>query len=145
MHYVVEKSSENGTYVTMDSIPSKKKPGKTSYLFDLRTSAIRGHFIRIRSVDNKGRNNYSNILYIRPANEMIHVFPNPSNSILKVGPLNDPHATVQLINPMGQIIQARSWVRENQLETDIRHLNPGKYFLVLNGEGKKRIFPFMKQ
>ena len=76
---------------------------------------------------------------------MTHVFPNPSKNVLKVGPLNDPQATVQLMNPMGQIIQARSWVRENQLEMDIHHLNPGKYFVVLNGEGEKRIFPFMKQ
>ena len=143
--YVIEKSSGNGPYIILDSIPSKKKPGKTSYSFDLRSSPIRGHFIRIRSVDNKGRHVYSNILYIRHANEMTHVFPNPSKNVVKLGPLNDPHATVLLINPMGQIIQARSWVRENQLEMDIHHLNPGKYFVVLNGEGEKRIFPFMKQ
>ena len=143
--YVVEKSSGNGPYVALDSIHSKKKPGKTSYSFDLRSSTIRGDFIRVRSLDNKGRSVYSNILYIRPANEMTHVFPNPSNSLLKIGPLNAPHATVMLMNPIGQIIQARSWVRENHLEMDIRHVNPGKYFLVLNVEGKKRIFPFMKQ
>ena len=143
--YVVEKSSSNGPYVALDSIHSKKKPGKTSYSFDLRSSTIRGDFIRVRSLDNKGRSVYSNILYIRPANEMTHVFPNPSNSLLKIGPLNAPHATVKLMNPIGQIIQARSWVRENHLEMDIRHVNPGKYFLVLNVEGKKRIFPFMKQ
>ena len=143
--YVVEKSSGNGPYVALDSIHSKKKPGKTSYSFDLRSSTIRGDFIRVRSLDNKGRSVYSNILYIRPANEMTHVFPNPSNSLLKIGPLNAPQATVKLMNPIGQIIQARSWVRENHLEMDIRHVNPGKYFLVLNVEGKKRIFPFMKQ
>lgn len=143
--YVVEKSSGNGPYVALDSIHSKKKPGKTSYSFDLRSSTIRGDFIRVRSLDNKGRSVYSNILYIRPANEMTHVFPNPSNSLLKIGPLIEPQASVMLLTPMGQIIQARSWVRENHLEMDIRHLRPGKYFLVLNVEGKKRIFPFMKQ
>ena len=143
--YVVEKSSGNGPYVALVSIHSKKKPGKTSYSFDLRSSTIRGDFIRVRSLDNKGRSVYSNILYIRPANEMTHVFPNPSNSLLKIGPLIEPQASVMLFTPMGQIIQARSWVRENHLEMDIRHVNPGKYFLVLNVEGKKRIFPFMKQ
>ena len=143
--YVVEKSSGNGPYVALDSIHSKKKPGKTSYSFDLRSSTIRGDFIRVRSLDNKGRSVYSNILYIRPANEMTHVFPNPSNSLLKIGPLIEPQASVMLLTPMGQIIQARSWVRENHLEMDIRHVNPGKYFLVLNVECKKRIFPFMKQ
>lgn len=143
--YVVEKSSGNGPYVAMDSIPSKKKPGKTSYSFDLRSSNIRRHFIRIRSVDNKGRNLYSNMLYIRPANEITHVFPNPSSNMLRIGPLHETKATALLMNPMGQIIQARSWVRENKLEMDISHLNPGKYFVVLNEESRKRVFPFMKQ
>ena len=145
MQYVVEKSIGNGPYAAMDSIPSKKKPGKTSYSFDLRSSTIRGHFIRIRSVDNKGINIYSNILYIKAANEMMQLFPNPSNNILKIGPLNDPQARVQLINPMGQIIHARSWEKENHLEMDIQQLKPGKYFVVLDKEGKKRLFPFLKQ
>jgi hypothetical protein len=143
--YVVEKSSSNGPYVALDSIHSKKKPGKTSYSLDLRSSTIKGNFIRIRSVDNKGRNVYSNILYIRPANEIAHVFPNPSNSILKVGPLNDPQARVMLLNPMGQIIQARSWLREHLMEMDTRYLNPGKYYLVLDADGIKKVFPFMKR
>lgn len=143
--YVVEKSSSNGPYVALDSIHSKKKPGKTSYSFDLRSSTIRGDFIRVRSLDNNGRSIYSNILYTRPANEMTHVFPNPSNSILKIGPLKEPKATVLLMNTMGQIIQARSSMREYLMEMDVSHLKPGKYFLVLNGGDKKRIFPFMKQ
>lgn len=142
--YVVEKRRGNGAYVSIDSIPSKKKPGKISYSFDLRSSNIRGHFIRIRSVDNQGRIVYSNIIYIRPANEIARVFPNPTNNIFRVGPLDEPNATALLMNPAGQIIQARSLIRENQLEMDIRHLKPGKYFVVLNGEGEKRVFPFMK-
>ena len=143
--YVVEKSSGNGPFVSMDSIPSKKKPGKTSYLFDSRSSTIRGNFIRIRSVDNKGRNVYSNIIYIRPANGITQIFPNPAKSILKIGPLIEPQASVLLINTMGQIVQARSWMREHLLEMDIRHLSPGKYFIVLSGEDNKRVFPFVKQ
>lgn len=143
--YVLEKSIGSADYHAFDSTPSKKKPGKTSYLFDLRSTTIRGHFIRVRSVDNKGRNVYSNILYIRPANEITHLYPNPSNSILKIGPLVEPHASVQLINTMGQIVKARSWMREHLLEMDIRHLSPGKYFVVLDVEGNKRGFPFMKQ
>ena len=143
--YVVEKSSGNGPFVSMDSIPSKKKPGKTSYLFDSRSSTIRGNFIRIRSVDNKGRNVYSNILYIRPANGITQIFPNPAKSILKIGPLIEPQASVLLINTMGQIVQARSWMREHLLEMDIRPLSPGKYFIVLSGDDNKRVFPFVKQ
>lgn len=143
--YVVEKNSGNGPFASMDSIPSKKKPGKTIYSFDFRSSSIRGNFIRIRSVDNKGRNVYSNILYIRPANEMLHIFPNPANNLIKVAPLNDVLAKVLLMNPMGQTIQARSWMRDHLLEMDISHLRPGKYFVVLNGEERKRVFPFIKQ
>jgi len=143
--YVIEKTLGNGPFAAVDSIPSKKKPGKTSYSFDLRSSAIRGKFIRIRSIDNKGSAAYSNVLYIRPVNESLRVFPNPSSNILKVGPLKEPPSTVLLLNPMGQTIQATSWVRENQQEIDISQLKPGKYGLQLYVDGKKKIFPFIKQ
>jgi len=145
VQYVMEKSSGNGSYAALDSIPSKKKPGKTSYSLDLRTSTIRGNFIRLKSVDNQGRTVYSNTLYIRPASEMMRIFPNPSNSIIKIGSLKEPPSEVLLLNPIGQLIKASSWVRENQLEIDVRTLQPGSYSLVLDIEGKKRIFPFMKQ
>jgi len=143
--YMIEKNLGNGPFAAVDSIPSKKKPGKTSYSFDLRSSAIRGKFIRIRSIDNKGSALYSNILYIRPVNESLRVFPNPSSNILKVGPLKEAPSTVLLLNPMGQTIQATSWVREHQLEIDISQLPPGKHGLMLYLDGKKRVFPFIKQ
>jgi hypothetical protein len=143
--YVVEKSKGNGTYVAMDSIPSKKKTVKTNYSLDLRSSSIRGNFIRLRAEDKKGRTVYSNILYIRPANESIHIYPNPSSQFIKIGPLYEPKVTVMLLNPMGQTIQARSWISGNQMEMDIGPLSPGKYCLQLNTDGIKRVFPFIKQ
>lgn len=142
--YVLEKSKGNDPYVAMDSIPSKKKTGKTSYSLDLRSTSIRGNFIRLRTEDKKGRAVYSNILYIRPANETIHIYPNPSSHFIKIGPLYEPKATVLLLNAMGLTIQARSWISGNQLEMDISPLSPGKYCLLLNTEGKKTAFPFIK-
>ena len=143
--YVLEKSKGNDPYLAMDSIPSKKKTGKTSYSLDLRSISIRGNFIRLRTEDKKGRTVYSNIIYIRPANETIHIYPNPSSQFIKIGPLYEPKATVLLLNPTGQTIQARSWINGNQLEMDISPLSPGKYCLLLNTEGKKMVFPFIKQ
>jgi hypothetical protein len=143
--YVIEKSIGNAPFEALDSIPSKTRLGKASYSFDLRSLLIRGNFIRLRAMDKKGKAAYSNILYIRPANESIHIFPNPSNNILKIGPLNEPQATVLLLNPMGQAIQAKSFISGNQLEVNISTLKTGKYYLVLNAGGKKRVFPFIKQ
>jgi hypothetical protein len=143
--YVMEKSRGNGPYVVMDSVLSKNKIGKVSYSFDLRTSQIKGNFIRLRSVDNKGRTVYSNVLYIRPTSEILRVYPNPANKIIKIEAMIEPHATVQVLNPMGQVIHAASWFRENQLEIDISKLQPGKYNLALNAGDKKRVFSFMKQ
>jgi hypothetical protein len=143
--YVMEKSSGNGPYVVMDSILSKNKIGKVSYSFDLRTSQIKGNFIRLRSVDKKGRTVYSNVLYIRPTSEILRVYPNPANKIIKIEAKIQPHATVQVLNPMGQVIHVASWFRENQLEIDISKLQPGKYNLALNAGDKKRVFTFMKQ
>lgn len=145
VQYVVEKSTENGSYTAMNSIPSKNKSGRTSYSLDLRSSSIRGNFIRLKSIDNKGRAVYSNVLYIKPANEILRVFPNPSNNIIRIGPFAQHYGTVEVLNTMGQVIQARSRVRENQLEVDINHLLPGKYGLILNDAGKKNMFPFVKQ
>ncbi len=145
VHYVIEKSNGNGPYLAIDSIPSKNKLGKTSYSFDLRSSLIRGNFMRIKSVDYKGRAVYSNVLYIRPVNEIMRVFPNPSNNIIKIGPIKEPPSALLLLNPMGQTIQARSCVKENQLEVDVSHLTPGKYGLMLTVGGIKRVFPFVKQ
>jgi hypothetical protein len=143
--YVIEKSIGNGLYVAIDSIPSKNKLGKVSYSFDLRSSRIRGNLIRLRSVDKKGRVVYSNILYARPTNETMRVFPNPVSNILRIGPIKEPQSLVQLLGPMGQIIHAASWAIENQLEIDVRKLAPGSYYLMLNVDGEKRGFPFIKQ
>jgi hypothetical protein len=143
--YVIEKSRGNGPYAAMDSILSKNKLGKVSYSFDLRSSLIRGNFIRLRSIDRRGKAAYSNVLYIRPAHEIVHIFPNPCSSILRIGPLKEAPTAVLLLNPIGQVIQATSWLRENQLEIDVSQLKPGKYGLVLNLGGNKKVFTFMKQ
>jgi hypothetical protein len=143
--YVIEKNTGNGLYIAIDSIPSKNKLGKVSYSFDLRSSRIRGNLIRLRSVDKKGRVVYSNILYVKPTSETMLVFPNPVNNILRIGPIKEPQAMVQLLGPLGQMIQATSWVRENQLEIDVRKLAPGSYYLMLNVDGEKKVFPFIKQ
>jgi len=143
--YVIEKSAEIGPYVAIDSIPSKNKLGKVSYSFDLRSSRIRGNFIRLRSVDKKERVVYSNLLYIKPANEMMMVFPNPASNMLRIGPIKEPQAVVQLLGPMGQIIQATSWMNDNHLEVDVKKLPPGSYYLMLNVDGAKRVFPLIKQ
>jgi len=143
--YVIEKSSGNGPYAAMDSILSKNKLGKVSYSFDLRSSLIRENFIRLRSIDRRGKAAYSNVVYIRPVHEILHIFPNPSSNILRIGPLKEAPSAVMLLNPMGQVIMATSWLWENELEVDVSQLKPGKYGLVLNLGGKKRVFPFMKQ
>ena len=143
--YVIEKSAEIGPYVAIDSIPSKNKLGKVSYSFDLRSSRISGNFIRLRSVDKKERVVYSNMLYIKPANEMMMVFPNPASNMLRIGPIKVPQAMVQLLGPMGQIIQATSWMNDNHLEIDVKKLPTGNYYLMLNVDGAKRVFPFIKQ
>ncbi len=143
--YVIEKSAEIGPYVAIDSIPSKNKLGKVSYSFDLRSSRISGNFIRLRSVDKKERVVYSNMLYIKPANEMMMVFPNPASNMLRIGPIKVAQAVVQLLGPMGQIIQATSWMNDNHLEIDVKKLPPGSYYLMLNVDGAKRVFPFIKQ
>jgi len=143
--YVVEKSNGDDPYAALDSIPSKNKLGKVSYSFDLRSSRIRGNLIRLRSVDKKGRTVYSNILYVRPTSETMRVFPNPVSNILSIGPIKEPQAMVQLLGPLGQMIQTTPRVRENQLEIDVRKLEPGSYYLMLIVDGKKGVFPFIKQ
>ena len=143
--YVVEKSSGNSPYAALDSVPSKNKLGLASYSFDLRSSHIRGNLVRLRSIDKKGRSIYSNILFIRPASEIMRLFPNPSKSTIKIGPFVAPHATIAVLNPMGQLIKATSQVRENQLEIDISQLKQGKYGLILSVDGEKKVFPFIKQ
>ena len=143
--YVIEKSIGNGLYVAIDSIPSKNKLGKVSYSFDLKSSRIRGNLIRLRSVDKKGRAVYSNILFLRPASEPMRVFPNPVSNILSIGPIKEPQAMVQLLGPLGQMIQTIPRIRENQLEIDVRKLEAGSYHLMLIVDGKKGVFPFIKQ
>ena len=143
--YVIEKSRGNGPYADMDSILSKNKLGKVSYSFDLRSSLIRENFIRLRSIDRRGKAAYSNVVYIRSAHEILHIFPNPSSNILRIAPLKEAPSGLILLNPLGQVILATSWLRENQVEVDVSQLKPGKYGLVLNLGGKKRVFPFMKQ
>jgi len=46
---------------------------------------------------------------------------------------------------MGQIIQATSWMNDNHLEIDVKKLPPGSYYLMLNVDGAKRVFPLIKQ
>jgi hypothetical protein len=43
------------------------------------------------------------------------------------------------------MIQTTPRVRENQLEIDVRKLEPGSYYLMLIVDGKKGVFPFIKQ
>lgn len=143
--YVLEKSSGSGQYISVDSVFSKNKTGKTGYSNTFRSSSINGNFIRVRAVGKNGRSMFSNIIFVRRWAEEIRIYPNPANDFISIGPLLQAWSLVGILNQAGQIIETISNPIESGSFINISRLPAGKYTFMLSEGGRSMLLPFMKQ
>lgn len=59
----------------------------------------------------------------------IHVYPNPTESILKITGINNRHGLLTILNYSGQVVQTE----KASANVNIAHLAPGIYFLKIEG------------
>mgnify|MGYP002629430954 CR=1 FL=1 len=133
--------------------PIKKVPGRI-YSKSLLTYSFRDEkpypgtsFYRLKQTDIDGGSSVSNIqkVYVLPYMEMQElVYPNPVNQFLTIRTFDSTLEEVHIFNSIGQEIVLNSRLKQDArgtLEIDLKHLEPGLYFLQTN----ESILRFIKE
>jgi hypothetical protein len=139
--FVVERSADGKSFAAVGSpVPTKGVSTGSNYSFIDFNGAAGTLYYRLKSVDNDGTFEYSDVIAIKSSlaqTENVVIYPNPTT-----GPLTVQHAaglekaTISLIDLGGKEIKLLN-IEKNSTSTslDLTELKAGVYFIqVLNGE-----------
>jgi hypothetical protein len=139
--FVVERSADGKSFVAVGSpVSTKGVSTGSNYSFIDFNGAAGTLYYRLKSVDNDGTFEYSDVIAIKSSlaqTENVVIYPNPTT-----GPLTVQHAaglekaTISLIDLGGKEIKLLN-IEKNSTSTslDLTELKAGVYFIqVLNGE-----------
>jgi hypothetical protein len=139
--FVVERSADGKAFAAVGSpVPTKGVSTGSNYSFIDFNGAAGTLYYRLKSVDNDGTFEYSDVIAIKSSlaqTENVVIYPNPTT-----GPLTVQHAaglekaTISLIDLGGKEIKLLN-IEKNSTSTslDLTELKAGVYFIqVLNGE-----------
>ncbi len=87
-----------------------------------------------RFVENGGN---LNVVAEYPETSRIKIYPNPVNNRLEIYS-SKQISTVQLFTILGKKVTVKNNVNDNNIILDLSHLQPGLYFLQVNGSGNDR-------
>jgi hypothetical protein len=139
--FVVERSADGKSFVAVGSpVSTKGVSTGSNYSFIDFNGAAGTLYYRLKSVDNDGTFEYSDVIAIKSSfaqTESVVIYPNPTT-----GPLTVQHAaglekaTISVIDLGGKEIKLLN-IEKNSISTslDLTDLHSGVYFIqVLNGE-----------
>jgi hypothetical protein len=139
--FVVERSADGKSFAAVGSpVPTKGVSTGSNYSFIDFNGAAGTLYYRLKSVDNDGTFEYSDVIAIKSSlaqTENVVIYPNPTT-----GPLTVQHAaglekaTISVIDLGGKEIKLLN-IEKNSTSTslDLTDLQSGVYFIqVLNGE-----------
>lgn len=142
----IERSySNSNTFLNVNfSLPQISNTPEKEYVFNDNNSYENKTYYRIQQVDINGNFTYSNIILIKgiAGQEMLQVFPNPANAIIKIMAVlrSGSNATLSFIDDTGKIIlqQNNSFVKGvNMLTDNISFFAPGVYIIKVTRHNEK--------
>jgi Secretion system C-terminal sorting domain len=77
-------------------------------------------------------------------NNLVTVFPNPTNDILSVQGLGNKNASIEITNQMGQLLFKKRELVANDFKIDVKDFSQGVYFLEIQSEKARRVLKFVK-
>ncbi len=123
-HFEIEKSFDATSFSTLRQITLSKQENYdyTDITFSKNT------YYRLKIIDFDGRYEYSKIIFLQNPDDVIRIFPNPTNDFLTIQ-INDYNQPFELINQLGQPI-----LKGTQLPKTLKidDLQTGVYFLRIN-------------
>ncbi|THU38365.1 hypothetical protein FAM09_16965 [Niastella caeni] len=140
-HFVIERSVNGVQYESIGTVKCYNMPGSHSYSFtDPKYSSP--SFYRLKQVDINGLAQFSSVVIIKKATDVVDVNLYPSragNAVTYAITIKQPAtATMQIVNTVGQVIINRSIKLSqgvNVQTLDVSQLSVGQYFLSLSIPG----------
>lgn len=136
--FEVERSVDGRNFTSLEFVPSQGNT-KNKYATIDKAPKLGFNFYRLKQIDVDGRFTYSSIVKVNFDKEDVTSFsfyPNPAKEILRinVGLVENEHATIKLINGLGQTIISKTINKSastSVISFDISSIAKGNYYLEL--------------
>lgn len=141
-HFEVERSSDGKNFAPLGRLAATSAE---HYTF---TDGQAGHFLtyyRVQAVSDSGHHQAGASLMVKGGNKnLFEIFPNPARETLQVQVFGKGTFTLLLLDGQGVQLRRQEAVSPNNLlslSLDLGGLQPGTYYLSVNGETQR----FLKQ
>ena len=152
--FLVERSIDGRTYMSIGAVDALNNPGINSYNFldpAITSLGVPVIYYRLRQKDKDGRFSYSNIIALAVGNKnILLLYPNPvqDKASLTITINKTEKLQLRIIDNLGHIVQQRELAiaaGSTALTVDISRLSKGVYYLELKGEALHERKQFVKQ
>ncbi|WP_207426934.1 T9SS type A sorting domain-containing protein [Pedobacter sp. SYSU D00535] len=131
--YVVERSSDKSEFEPAGEV--KANAESLNYFFT-DVEPLQGlNYYRIKQVNVDGKSYYSTVKEVNYTDAIpeIQAYPNPASEILNIKFVDRAKpVTVRVYNLFGSLVKEQSFQPDEQIQVDVKSLNPNVYVLQLN-------------
>ena len=143
LYFAIERSPDASRWMEIGSVNSTGNNSSTSHYAYIDQTPLPGtSYYRLRQVDQEGAFVYSPIkaIHRQQTDITINIYPNPVENRLYIVS-SQPFSKISIFTQLGQKIYTTAYAP--QINTDM--LNPGVYFLQLEGREKSVFYRFIKK
>jgi len=143
--YTVERSTDGASFEQIAK--QKAENGRTAYYFTDADAAASLIFYRIKSIDNAGETNYTNMLMVKQQNDFAYsssFYPNPAGNNITISSNAPGNKHYEIVDPQGKLVAANSFT-DNAVTVSIASLQQGLYFVHITGEGYSTYLQLVKR
>jgi hypothetical protein len=151
-YFIIERAADGLKFTSIDSVAGKNLAIE-NYYSSLDKAPLQGmNYYRLKQVDTDGKFTYSNIIAVKIGGTIkgeVLVYPNPAKDVLQLS-LNSGTAaegTISIVDGLGKVQRSVSahFIAGAQLKNiDVKGLNSGTYYLVINMGNEKLVKQFVK-
>jgi len=136
--FQVERSIDGQNFTTISWVPSLGNTGDQQVYMQIDKDVVHSvkYYYRLKQEDLNGQYTYSPVRDAMTGLTAgsIRIYPNPVKNTLFIVPAANMEATVQVLNPAGEVVVSLTDVMMNgQYELNVDHLTPGIYLLKVIG------------
>jgi pectate lyase len=146
--FEIEKSLNAVDFKKIGTVSTNNSLATNNYKFDDTQITDKVNYYRLKMIDNDGRFTYSKIITITVSKVMpIIIYPNVVSNILSIKHTSVSKAiSLNIYNANGQkLLTFSTKMNSNTTEQNIASLVAGLYFVVVDNDGEKTVYKFIKQ
>ena len=146
--FLLEKSADGIRFNAIGLYKAEMNQTESKFIRKINLDENQDAYFRIVGSDVLDRQVLSNVVFIRGQQKFSTLYPNPASEELVLrtsDQIERKRADIELRDNFGRAIPVSISFNTNLMKINIAHLANGLYRLIVIGERKKEVYPFIKK